>query len=299
MANVYEIVTDKVIEMLESGTAPWRKPWASTDAGLPRSMSTGKPYRGVNPFLLNMSAMAGSYGSPWWGTYRQIAERGGQVRKGEKSTLVVFWKFLDVVRPDADTGEPRSDRVPMLRYFSVFNAEQSDAGLRLPSLPETVDREPLEDCEGIVRGYLSTGPSFTTGGDRAYYSPAADRVVVPTIGDHRSAEAYYSTLFHELTHSTGHRDRLARQGVIEGHKFGDALYSKEELIAEMGAAMLCGIAGIENVTLANSAAYLASWLRVLRGDTRMVVTAAASAQKAADLIRGLVAVETGSEEMAA
>lgn len=286
-ADVYQIVTDQVLAMLEAGTVPWRKPWASTAAGgTPLSMSTRKPYRGINPFLLICSAAAQGFTSPWWGTYEQIAERGGQVRKGEESTMIVFWKRGTKTVTDEATGQDVSRPWAMLRYFRVFNADQAE-GLadkwRVIAEPKA-DHDPIADAEALTADYEGSLASIAFGGSRAFYSPAKDHVQVPALSDHSSPEEYYSTKFHELTHSTGHSSRLNREGIVEGHRFGDALYSKEELIAEMGAAMLAGIAGIEQVTLPNSAAYLASWIKVLKGDAKLLVSAAAAAQRAADLI---------------
>jgi antirestriction protein ArdC len=157
--------------------------------------------------------------------------------------------------------------------------------------PERPIVDPIETCDSLTRSYLVSGPAIVDGMGAAWYSRARDVVGIPPRSAFRSSEEFYSTLFHELTHSTGHSSRLNRDGIVEGHRFGDPTYSKEELIAEMGAAMLCGLAGIEQVTLANSAAYVSSWLEVLRGDARMVVSAAAAAQRAADLIAGTTVTE--------
>jgi len=246
----------------------------------------------VNTILLGMSALSHDYGSPWWGTYRQIQERGGQVRKGERSTMVVLWKPV-TRHPDSSDYQPDDQTKPgrylLARTFSVFNADQCD-GLRIAQ-PERPTVDPIEACEQVTARYLATGPKLTNGMGRAWYRPSRDVVGMPERSAFESAEAWHSTLFHELVHSSGHQTRLNREGVVEGHRFGDESYSKEELIAEMGAAMLCGLAGVEQVTLANSAAYIASWLRVLRGDPKLVVSAAASAQRAADLIAGRATAE--------
>jgi antirestriction protein ArdC len=273
--DVYQIVTDRIVSLLESGVAPWRKTWKATD--VPRSMSTGKAYKGLNVFMLMGAAMSEGYSSPWWGTFKTIKDRGGNVRKGEKSTIVVFWKFLDT--KDKDTGEER--KIPLLRYFNVFNADQCD-GLNMASdegNPASAD--PIETAEGLFEG-MPNRPEVKFGGDRAFYSPGLDYVGLPLRSSFDSAEAFYSTAFHELVHATGHESRLKRP--LDGQSFGSEGYSKEELIAEMGAAFLCATAGIERATVDNSASYLASWINVLKGDPRMVVTAAGAAQKAADYI---------------
>ena len=281
--DVYEIVTEQVIAALEAGTVPWHQPWNAI-GGEPKSLSSRKSYRGVNTFLLSTSAMTAGYDSPWWVTYKQASERGGQVRKGEKSTLVVFWKMFK--GEDKVTGKDK--QIPMLRYFRVFNACQCD-DLKVPAEPERREHLPIESCETIANGYLTSdnAPSIQFGGDRACFSPSLDQVRMPIPEAFKTAEGYYSTLFHELTHSTGSAKRLARKDLLEMHYFGDENYSREELVAEMGAAMLSGVAGIDQLTVPKSAAYIESWLRGLKGDKKLVVAAAGQAQRAADLIRGI------------
>lgn len=287
--DAYEQVTAAVVEALERGTVPWHQPWKAP-SDMPTSLSTRRSYRGVNTFLLTMVEQAHCYESKWWGTYRQIGELGGQVRRGEKATRVVFWKFLDKVGADGSpvtgpTGKP--ERVPMLRTFSVFNSCQAD-GLTLPAEPVgSDDVDPIDTAEAAAARYLADGgPSFQQRGDQAFYAPAMDVVRVPERRYFDTTERYYSTLFHELTHSTGHAKRLGRPALLEHHYFGDESYSREELVAEMGAAMTCAMVGIEQVTVPQSAAYIASWLKVLREDPRAVVVAAGQAQKAADMILG-------------
>lgn len=284
----YEIVTDKVLALLEGGTVPWHQPWRTN--GLPLSMSTGKPYRGVNVFLLNLAGLEGAYESRFWGTYNVIASHGGQVRKGEKSTIVLFWKRGTKVVKD-DNGEEKTKSWAMLRYFRVFNADQADWADGLPPrfapLP-MAELDPIAEAETIFDGYFSrdAAPALRLAGDSAFYSPSDDRVTLPQMGRYSKAEEFYSTAFHEATHSTGHKSRLDRPGVQEHRYGGLTTYAKEELIAEMGAAMLCGASGIEQVTLANSAAYLSFWTEAIKGDAKLIVQAAAGAQRAADLILG-------------
>lgn len=278
MASVYEIVTEKIMAELEKGIIPWARPWTNE---VPRNLSSGKAYRGINLFLL----AASGYGSPYWLTYKQAAERGGNVRKGEHGTLIVFWKFdsnptrKSEEETDAQDDSPRRGRVPILRYYTVFNVEQCD-GIAAPSTRPAVAS--LESAEKIVADYPARPPIEQA--DKAAYSPSRDVVMMPARNTFHSSEGYYSVLFHELTHSTGHESRLNRS---IRNVFGDADYSKEELVAEMGAAMLCATCGIENVrTIENTTAYLQSWLKALKADSRMVVLAAAQAQKAADWILG-------------
>src|ERR1700719_1426599 len=277
-SSVYSIVTAKIIKQLENGVAPWRKPWR---AEAPCNLITGKPYRGINPFLLAPQG----YGSRYWLTFNQANKLGGHIRKGEKSSIVTFWHIGEekIVR-DAD-GKTRKERPFLLRFYRVFNVEQTEGIADKLGLGNASPRIPsLDQCEAIVSG-MPNRPAITQDA-RAWYRPANDTVGMPSRQAFGSAEEYYSTFFHELTHSTGHPSRIGREGIEKLNTFGSESYSKEELIAEMGAAMLAGVTGIERKTLANSAAYLKSWIDVLKSDSRMVVFAASQAQKAADYIQG-------------
>lgn len=282
--DVYQIVADKIIAMLESGTAPWRKPWATTG---PMSMSTNKPYRGVNIFLLMGD---GSEGSNWWGTYKKVTELGGQIRKGEKSSTATYWKMLEIGDTD-DNGDPVVRRIPMLRYFNVFSATQADWADGMPAAFTAVanDNDTIDTAEKVVADWKASddAPTFSAApSDRACYSPTSDTISMPLLTAFDTSELYYSTIFHEMTHATGHAGRLARVGVTDVHAFGSHSYGREELVAEMGAAMLAGHAGITG-TLDASAAYIASWLATIRGEPKMVVQAAGDAQKAMDRILGV------------
>ena len=279
MANqVYRIVTDRVIRLLEQGTVPWRKPWAGGPAQWPKNLVSGQQYRGINVFLLS----AAGFESPWWLTYKQAQQRGGHVRKGEESSVVVFYKDWDTGKTD-DDGKPV--RVPVLRYYRVFNVAQCEGfEYSRPDLPER-DFRPIERCESVVSG-MPKRPAIEHREARAYYRPSTDTVNMPRAALFESDAAYYSVLFHELTHSTGHRSRLDRSGITKAAAFGSAEYSREELIAEMGAAFLCGHCAIETHTIENSAAYIDSWLGRLRRDPKLVVQAASKAQAAADFILG-------------
>jgi antirestriction protein ArdC len=253
---------------------PWRKPWRAR--GGARNLVTGKPYRGINALTLGCTA----YTSPWWVTYRQAKKLGGHVRKGEHGSLVVFWRWRVV--EDKETGETKT--LPLLRYYTAFNAEQCE-GLKVPPIEDARPIEPIAEAERIAAG-MPNPPRINHGGDKAYYSPIADHVQMPPRETFEKAPEYYSTLFHELTHSTGHPSRIGRNIGTAAAAFGSEPYSREELVAEMGAAFLCGEAGIVSETLANSAAYIGGWLRALRNDKRLVVMAAAQAQKAADYVLG-------------
>ena len=242
---------------------------------------SGKPYRGINVFLLASQG----YESRYWLTFNQANKLGGHVKKGEHSSLVTFWHMGEekVIR-DAD-GNERKSRPFLLRFYRVFNVCQTEGIAEKLGLGKTGHRAAsIEQCETIVSG-MPNRPA-TEQSDRAWYRPSTDTVGMPARGLFNSSEEYYSTLFHELTHSTGHASRLGREGIEQLNTFGSERYSKEELVAEMGAAMLCGLTGLTPKTLENSAAYLQSWLGVLKSDSRMVVTAASAAQKAVDYILG-------------
>lgn len=288
--DAYGVVTDRIVAALKAGVVPWHRPWA--DGGGPRSLSTGKPYRGINIFTLSATAAIEGYTSPWWTTFNQAKERGGMVRKGAKGTPVVFWK--QIVREDPnDPDEVR--RIPFLRYSTVFNSEQCD-DLEVPELDDLAAHEPIEVCEQIVKGFdrRHGGPRLTHGGDAAFYRRSNDTVTVPVLGQFESPEAYYAVTFHEFGHATGHPERLNRKGITEPTIFGTPDYSQEELVAEMTAAFVCGEAGIP-VNYPQHTGYLQSWLSVLGDDPKMVVHASGAAQRAADLILGRTATDVGSQ----
>jgi antirestriction protein ArdC len=269
--NVYEIVTNRIIEKLQEGVVPWRRPW--TNRGGAVSWKTQKAYRGINQFLLPPGEYA---------TYKQIEEVGAKVKKGEKAWIVVFWKWLE--KQNKETG--KAEKIPLLRYFNVFEISTQVEGMNSKQTEQVFEHEPLEVCEQVVDGY---DVELRTSSGRAYYVPSLNYISVPPMQDYQHVEEYYSTLFHEMVHSTGHKSRLNRDGVNGADRvaFGDETYSKEELVAEMGATMLCGHCGIENATIDNSASYIQSWLRALKGDSRLVVMAASQAQKASDYILGV------------
>ena len=281
--DIYQHVTDEIIAILDKGVVPWRSPiLGAKRAGFPKNLESGRDYRGINVFLLAFTAWSKGYESAYWVTYRQAQQRGGNVKKGEKSSMVVFWKQYEV--NDKETGEPKN--VPVLRYYNVFNLNQCE-GIDVPDAAQftPIDFRPIDAAEKIVAGY-SEGPTIEHGGARAYYTPSADRVSLPEPTRFESVEAYYATLMHELVHSTGHSKRLNRGLDTNPQPFGSPDYCKEELVAEMGAAFLLAHAGIAPATIENQAAYIQGWLKQLRTDKRLVVTAAGAGQKATDWIRG-------------
>jgi antirestriction protein ArdC len=282
--DVYSIVNEKIISLLEAGVVPWRKPW--TSAGLPRNLVSKKFYRGINVFLLSAS----KYISPFWLTLRQANELGGHVRKGEESTIVVYWKVDDVIQRgeglDPEETEVKHRRRFLLRFYRVFNLEQCDLPQavtdKLPKI-ETHQHDPIEAVEKIIAG-MPDRPEIIRAGSKAFYSPLTDRVTLPPRELFISAEAEGETILHELVHSSGSVKRLAREGVCEAAPFGSPVYSKEELTAEFGAAYLCAEAGISNAVIDNQTAYLAGWLARLRDDRKLLIHAAAQAQRAADYV---------------
>jgi antirestriction protein ArdC len=259
--DVYAIVTEKIISLLEQGVVPWRRPWTST--GLPRNLVSKKPYRGVNVFLLSAS----KYASPFWLTYRQANELGGHVRKGEESTLIVYWKVDDAKQRTEDLAaeepEGKTRRRFLLRYYRVFNVEQSDLPQavidKLPKI-ETYQHDPVEAAEKIIAG-MPNPPEIQYAGSKAFYSSITDRITLPPRELFVSAEEFYATALHETVHSTGSHARLARESILEAAPFGSATYSREEMVAELGAAYLCAEAGISNAVVENQAAYVAGWLK--------------------------------------
>lgn len=273
--SVADIITEQIISKLEQGEIPWRKPWNGA-ALAPRNLTTGKPYRGINAFLL---ACAG-FSSPYYLTFKQAQEKGGNIKAGSKGLPVVFWSTVEV--EDRETGEEKE--IPFMRYYTVFNIEQCE-GIEAPVIVQ-LEREfnPIEEAERII-SEMPRCPEIRTG-NKASYSPVFDYVTVPKKELFHVDEAFYSTLFHELGHSTGHVSRLGRKGVTETSFFGSHEYSKEELVAEMTSAFLCGESGIIQSTIDNSAAYIQGWLKALKGKDNkgMVIWAAAQAQKATDFI---------------
>lgn len=273
--DVYQIITDRIVGLLEAGTVPWRRPWKGGEQA-PRNYVSRKAYRGINLFLLH----AAGFASPYWLTFRQVQSLDGRVKKGERSFPVVFWKVFE---EQEDNGE--SKRVPFLRYHSVFNVAQCE-GITVPAPPEASGAfQPLDQCEAVV-AHMPRRPVIATRGGRACYAPSEDTVTMPEPQLFESPEAYYSTLFHELTHATGHQSRLNRKEVTDPVQFGSDPYSREELVAEMGAAYLSGHCAIEDATLTQSASYIQNWLERLKDDRKLVVHAAAQAQKACDFILG-------------
>jgi antirestriction protein ArdC len=278
--KVYEIITNIILKKLEEGTIPWQKPW-NTRESMPRNLVSKKEYQGINAFILGCQ----HYSSPFWLTFKQCKDLGGNIRKSAQGTPVVYWNWQEI-EEDGETEK----KVPFMRYYTVFNVAQCEniPEDKIPATTEatTTHIDKIMQCEGIVENWEGK-PEIRHGEQRAYYQPVADLVNMPQVETFTNSEEYYSTLFHELTHSTGHEKRLNRQGITEIAPFGTPLYSKEELVAEMGAAFLCGFTGIEYATIDNSAAYIQGWLRKLKDDKKLVIIAATQAHKAVNYILGI------------
>lgn len=265
--STHDRITRALLERLDRGTVPWRRPWTR---GPPRNLVSGKAHRGVNALLLG----AQPYEQPYWLTYRQAQRRGGTVRRGERGVTVIYWQPAASRRDDEDTNAHRA----LLRAYTVFNVAQCTA-VEAPLQPARRDRA----LDAILAG-MPHPPELVHTADHAAYRPATDTVVMPPASCFDSTEDYYATFLHELVHSTGHASRLCRPGITQGIEHGSPRYAREELVAEIGAAFLCGHAGIAPSTLDQNAAYIGHWRRVLGDHPRLVISSAASAQQAADYI---------------
>lgn len=287
MSKVYEIVQEKIVKQIEEaiengGTVPWRKPWKG---GIPRNFITKKNYRGINLMMLE----GGSYL-----TFNQIKDlykknKNVKLRKGSKSHVVVFWKFNDRVQ-DEDTDE-ENNRGPIFKYYRVFSVRDVDG---IEDDTANFENEPIENAESLVKNYGEEVKIHVQTSNKAYYTPTLDYIVVPKLNQYENPNEFYSTLFHEMVHSTGHKSRLDRFDGSDSSIFGSESYSKEELVAEIGSNMILSILGIEDEKQQeNSVAYLYGWLSKIKEDPKLITSAAQKAQKAADFI---LEFQEGNEE---
>ncbi|EKD28836.1 MAG: protein of unknown function DUF1738 [uncultured bacterium] len=273
--NTYEKITNEIIEKIESEQIlPWQKPWKAVCA---RNLVTDKPYRGFNYLNLNFQ----NFQSPYWMTFLQCKELGGKIKSGEKSTVIIFWKTGSV--EDRETEEMK--RSILLKTYSVFNLEQTEEipENKIPKF-QFEHKNPIEEAESIIRNFPNKPEIRFHTEDRAYYSPSQDLISIPAKESFKNQEDYFNTIYHEGVHSTGHSSRLNRKGITERNRFGSEEYSKEELIAELGAAFLCAESNILNKTINNSAGYLQSWLKALKSDPHMIIHASQAAEKSAKYI---------------
>jgi antirestriction protein ArdC len=273
--DVYSYVTERIIARLEQGQVPWVNTMAKPLL-MARSATTGKIYRGINTFLLGSSP----FGSAFWTTYKTAQSMGGIVKHGEKSSLCVFWKRYETKEVDEETGKRKV--VPMLKYFNVFNLDQCE-GVKDPLLDEVNIPDPIAKADEVIEAFTGK-PAVTFGScNRAFYVPSEDRIVMPQQTAFKNPADMYRTYFHELIHSTGHASRLNR---FVGEKVDMTGYGMEELVAELGAAILMAECGIFEDTAEKAASYCQHWITELKGDSKLIVRAAGKAQKAVDLILG-------------
>lgn len=277
--DVYGIITEKIIEQLEKGTVPWRKPW--TGAGIPTNLISNRPYRGINVMLLSMFG----YEHNLFLTSKQLKELGGSIKPEESPHLVVFWNFPEQKEGEEDDHEDDSNtkqKKPSLRYYTVFNISQCE-GIPPQYIPKN-DREvkPNAACKVVVNT-MPNKPRVQHKEQEAYYNPLKDFINMPKQSSFKTDDAYYSTLFHELVHSTGHPSRCDRKDLIQMSEFGLAHYSHEELVAEIGSCYLQSHVGITD-EFEQSTAYISGWLEVLKNDRRFIFSASTAAQKAVDYI---------------
>lgn len=282
MQNIYSRITDRIIAELEAGTPPWVRPWSTDPDPLPRNALSQRHYRGINTLLLSMEYQERSYSSNQWLTFLQIKQLEGRIRKGERASSVVFFEMRHL-QTESDTddnpqGNSRTQAIPFMKVFKVFNLDQVEG------LPATVSQVSAvrSDWSGDEAADLlikQSGARILHRGSSAFYSPSVDQINLPDRSSFDDAGAYYSTSLHELCHWTGHSTRLDRK---LGRRFGESAYAMEELIAELGAAYLCAHCRINGRL--QHASYIDSWLAVLKSDKRAVIVAAAQAQKAADYV---------------
>ena len=272
--DVYEIITNRITAELEKGEIPWRKPWCSVREGA-YSLSSGKRYSLLNQLLL-------THGSGPYATYKQWSNLGGRIKTGEKAEMVTFWKWPEEeAKTDNETDEKELPRRPILKYYRVFHISQVD-GVELVKNEKLYDSKPIDVAERVLQDYVSReGIKLdTTLTDEAYYAPCSDVIHIPRIEQYERPEEYYSTAFHEATHSTGHPTRLCREG-LKTVRYGSAVYSKEELIAEIGSMAIIHTLGISTeVSDENSSAYCKGWLSALSSNRRLIASAASKAEKA-------------------
>lgn len=288
--DVYEIVTNRIMEELNNGVIPWKKPWSGMNGAVKHL--GGKPYSLLNQFLLGCSGE--------WISYAQAIKEGGMVKKGEKGRIVVFWKWLEKKLDEVDeNGEQKIERIPFLKYSTVFEISQCEGiTAKHKNIKINENIKPDDKAQAIFDDYVTTnGIKVNHNGEKAFYRPSDDSITLPAIERFVDVAEYYSTAFHEAVHSTGASKRLNREGVVKDNSFGDALYSKEELIAEIGASMLVNITGLEtDSSVKNNASYVQNWLEALKNDKRLIVSASSKAEKAVKLILNEEATEKSEKE---
>ena len=291
--KVARIITGRIIDMIESGVLDWKKGWDVRM--MPRSYARGRKYSGINLMMLYPVSMRGKiripYRSPYWLTFNDVQKIGGRIKEGERSRPVIFWKptYTDVREIDTETGEEKvvqKKRGLILRYYNVWNWEQTE-GIAEKPIPTPAGAGVNEGGEGFLKN-LPAQPQILDGSPG--YIPTIDIITMPPRSDFHNTNAYYETLFHEVTHWTGHKSRLNR---AFDSSFGSDKYAREELVAELGASFICSIAGIEQEVDKNHAAYIQGWLKRLKEDPRLIIVAAGKACQAVDWCMGITHEENG------
>lgn len=286
-ADIYERITNQIVQALQQGVRPWMQPWSGehTAGRITRPLrANGVPYRGINVVMLWAEAVERGYAAPIWMTFKQAQELGAHIRKGERGSLVVYAGALHRAETDESSGEEIEREIPYLKGYAVFNVEQIDGLPEHYSRPAIQVLDPVQRIERADAFFSATGADIRHGGNRAFYSAGEDRIQLPPFEAFRDAESYYATLAHESVHWTRHKDRLERD--FGRKRWGDEGYAAEELVAELGSAFLCCDLDITPELRDDHAAYIASWLNVLQNDKRAIFTAAAHAQRAVDFLHG-------------
>lgn len=282
--SIYDMVTSRILDMMDKGIIPWVRPWTIDTLAISRA--TGKPYSMMNQLLLspNFDGTLESLNNGEFATYKQISDEGGHLKKDSKAYKIVFWKHL-TIKETNDEGEEVIKSVPLLRYYNVFDIRDADLEPK-HKRERTVFAQPCEEAERILDTYWTVeGIAVKNKGasDRAFYRPATDTIVLPKIEQFEDSAEYYSTAFHESVHSTGHKSRLNRLKMVA--EFGSEDYSKEELIAEIGASALVSLVGIETQSsFKNNAAYIQNWRNAIAQDNKLIISATGKAEKAVDRI---------------
>jgi antirestriction protein ArdC len=287
--NAYERITERILELMDKGVCPWRRPW-STRIAPPQNFCTKRQYSGMNFLMLSCSG----FQSPYFMTFRQVQTHGGTVKKGSHGFPVVYWGTTEKEAHDepkgsseslGSTDDGKTRLIPFLRSYTVFNAEQIEGiDFPFPVRENETPFNPIERAEEVVRSWTDA-PETLHGFPRAYYRPDTDKIHLPNPQDFKTPEEYYRTRFHEMGHATGAEHRLNRP---IRNRFGNEAYSREELVAEMTSAFLCAQCGLDNAVIESQSAYIENWMKAIRDDKRLVITAASQAQKAANYIQGIV-----------
>lgn len=288
--DIYQKITNQIVAALEAGVRPWMQPWNAEHAAgrIVRPLrANGIAYRGINTVMLWAEAVEKGYAAPIWMTFKQAAELGAHVRKGERGSLVVYASTLHRTETDETSGTEVERDIPYMKGYTVFNVEQMEGLPEQYTRPASVVLDPVQRIAHAEAFFAATGAEISHGGNRAYYAEGPDRIQMPLFETFKDVESYYSTVAHECIHWTKHKSRLDRD--LGRKRWGDEGYAAEELVAELGSAFLCADLGITPDMRDDHAAYIASWLKVLKDDKRAIFTTAAHAQRASDFLHAFSA----------